>query len=146
MATYGPLIDDGSQCISGFDARNSSITGTTLNGPNGSGQFLVVGLSTTVDRTVNLTTLAGMRPYGVLQNKPSTGLAADVGIMGITKAIAGAAITRGSEVMTSTLGGMLIAYSSAANQYSCGRALESASSGQVFTCAWYSFGAGAQQE
>src|SRR5437899_9115853 len=57
QATESPLIHDGSQMVlaSTLDARNSTQTGTTLNGPNGSGQFLVVVLSTVnTARTVTI--------------------------------------------------------------------------------------------
>jgi hypothetical protein len=146
MATESPLLHDGSQCISNFDGRNSSITGTTLSGPNGSGQFLAVVLSTTVDRTVQLpsTTTAQFKPYGILQNKPSTGIAADVGIFGVSKAIAGTTVVRGQDLMlSSTAAGTLIPFTTAVGNTPCGRALENASTvGQVFTAAIYGFGVG----
>lgn len=144
MATESPLIHDGSQTVSGFDARNSTLSGTTRSGPNGSGQFLAVQLSTTTSRTVNLTTVAGMKIYGILQNKPSTGIAADVGIFGVSKAVAGGTINPGQEVaVSSTAAGSLIAYSSAAGIYPVGRAIESAVVGQIFSVALYGFGGGA---
>src|SRR5512143_3332242 len=92
MANESPLIHDGAQCVLGFDARNSTFTGTTLAGVNGSGQYLAVRLSTLADRTVLLaSTVATMTPaYGILQNKGSTGQVADVGVFGVSKAICGA--------------------------------------------------------
>lgn len=147
MATESPLIHDGGQNVlsTAADFRNSAITGTTLAGPNGSGQFLAVVFSTTVDRTINgASTAAGTRIYGICQNKPRAGEAIDVGILGVSKCVAGAAITRGSEVMTSsTLAGTLITFSTAVGQVPCGRAIESAVAGQVFSAAIYGFGAGA---
>jgi hypothetical protein len=150
MATESPLLHDGSQCVSNFDARNSSVTGTTLAGPSGSGQFLAVLLATTADRTIVQTSSGstGQLIYGILQNKPSTGIAADVGIFGITKAVAASTtITAGSEVMTSgsSMTGRLTLYSTTVGPGTArlGRALESATTaGQVFTMALYGFGMG----
>jgi hypothetical protein len=146
MATESPLLHDGGQntLSTAADFRNSAVTGSTLSGPSGSGQFLAVVMSTTADRTINgPSTVAGTRIYGICQNKPRGGDAIDVGIFGISKAVAGASITRGSEVMTSsTASGTLIAFSTAAGQVPCGRAIESAVVGQVFSMALYGFGAG----
>jgi hypothetical protein len=145
MATESPLIHDGAQCILGFNANNNSTTvgSTALLGPSGSGQFLAVRLSTTVARTVLLASTAttGVQVYGILQNKGSTGQVADVGIFGISKAVAGATIGIGGIVeCTSTAPGSLIPYSSGAGAYPVGVALESAVVGQVFSLALYGFG------
>lgn len=145
MATEGPLFKDGAQTISGFDGRNSTLSGTTRAGPNGSAQFCAVVLSTTVDRTVNLpSTVAGQfKAYGILQNKPSTGIAADVCIFGISKAIAGTTtIAAGTDLMlSSTSAGTLVAFSSAAGQTPCARSLEAATTvGALFTVALYGLG------
>lgn len=147
MATESPLLHDGSQTIAGFDARNSSITGTTRAGPNGSGQFCAVVLSTTVDRTVNLpsTASAQFKPYGILQNKPSTGIAADVAIFGVSKAIAGTTtIAAGQDLqLSSTSAGTLVPFSSAAGATPCARSLEAATAtGSLITVALYGFGVG----
>lgn len=143
MATESPLLHDGSQTISGTDTRNSTITGTTLGGPNGSGQFLAVALSTATARTVNPTTALGQRIYGILQNKPSTGLAADVGVFGISKVVCASSTTVGiGQMIMASTSGTLLPYSSAASQYPCGVALESAAASQVFSAAIYGFGAG----
>lgn len=140
MANEGPLQHWG-WGISGFDARNSTNSGTTRGGPNGSGQFLGVKLSTAVDLTVNLTTASGERIIGVLQNKPSTGLAADVGFSGMTKAVAGASIDPGAEVMvSSTAPGTFIPATT--GLYAPGRALQAAVVGQVFDLWLYGNGGG----
>jgi hypothetical protein len=109
MATESPLLHDGGQTTlsTAADARRSSITGTTLNGPNGSAQFYPVVLSTTVARTVALASTApGTTPtqiYGVLQNTPGPGQAADVGFLGVSKVIAGStSITFGSLISPSS--------------------------------------------
>lgn len=150
MATESPLIHDGSQTVAGFDGRNSSITGTTLAGPNGSAQFLAVTLSTSSSRTVAITSSGastGAIIYGILQNKPSTGIAADVGIFGVSKVVAGStAIGSGMDLMVSaTAGGVLIPYSSSvgAGVARVARSLETATTiGQVFTAFVYGIGIG----
>jgi hypothetical protein len=148
MANESPLIHDGAQTVLGFDARNSTNTGSTLSGPSGSGQFLAVRLSTLADRTVLLasTATAGVPIYGILQNKGSTGQVADVAIFGICKAVCGATsnVTGGVQLaVSSTAAGSLLAYSSASGVNPVGYALETpAAVGAVFTVALYGFGKG----
>lgn len=146
MATESPLIHDGGNNVlsTAADFRNSAITGTTLSGPNGSGQFLAVVFSTTVDRTINGASTANSAAiYGICQNKPRAGEAIDVGILGVSKAVAGASITRGSKVMpSSTAAGTLIPFTTSVGNIPCGVAIENAVAGQVFSMALYGFGAG----
>ena len=151
QATEGPLIHDGSQTTLSTtqNAQNSSITGTTLAGPSGSGQFLVVTLSTTnVARTVTIaSTLAGansVNAYGVLQNKPGPGLAADVGIFGVSKVVGGTTtILAGSPLaMSSTVSGLVSLWSAGLGTR-VGQALEPVTAvGQVISAAIYAFGVG----
>jgi hypothetical protein len=140
MATESPLLHDGGQNLlsTAADFRNSTLTGTTLAGPNGSGQFLAVINSTTVDRTCILTSTvgsSGLGIYGICQNKPRGGEAIDVGFLGVSKCVAGLAIVRGQTLMASaTAAGTLVPYSTAVlAAWPCGVALESAALGQVFT-------------
>lgn len=149
MANDGsPLLVEGSQCVLGFDARNSTITGTTLSGPSGSGQYLAVKLSTLADRTVLLasTVASQVMAYGILQNKGSTGGVAAVGVLGVSKAVCGSTsnVTGGVLLaVSSTAAGTLIAYSSAAAQTPFARALETpAAVGAIFTVFVYGYGAG----
>lgn len=123
MATESPLIHDGSQNVLSTtqDARNSTLTGSTLAGPNGSGQFLCVTFSTgNVDRTVTVasttvgaqgSTAAGCF-YGVLQNKPRGGEAADIGIFGISKVVCGSTSIKSGQPlsMSSTNAGVVVPY------------------------------------
>lgn len=149
LATEGPLIHDGAQntLSTAQDARNSTNTGTTLAGPNGSGQFLAVTLSTagtsTGTRTVQIaSTLAGAnfgaagnQFYGILQNKPRGGEAADVGIFGISKMVAGStAILPGTFLMmSSTNAGAMVPWVTGSGQ-KCGYSFENITAvGQVFT-------------
>ena len=143
MATESPLIHDGSQTISGFDARNSAQSSTVRMGPSGSGQFLAVRLSTTADRTTLLSTVTGAQIYGILQNKPSTGIAADIGIFGITKAVGGSTFGSGVDLMADTSGCLIPYTTTTTNQDRVGRSHETVSAvGQVFTAALYGFGQG----
>lgn len=142
MANEAPKIDWG-WGISGTDMRNSTLSGTTRGGPNGSGQFLAVQLSTTVDLTANLCTVSGMPIMGICQNKPSTGIAIDVTIFGMTKAVAAStAIAAGQELQnSSTQPGAMIPFSSAAGAYAAGRSLTAATAiGQVFSMFLYGGG------
>lgn len=61
-------------------------------------QFRGVRFSTTVDNAVRVASVTGVAIVGVVQNKPTSGKAARVRTSGITKAVAGAAITRGDRV------------------------------------------------
>src|SRR4051812_47110957 len=125
MANESPMISWG-WGISGFDARNSTNSGTTRGGPSGSGQFLAVIVSTAADLTVLLSTVAGDKCIGILQNKPSTGIAANVAVFGMSKAVAGATITAGQELMnSSTQAGALIPVTTGLS--TIGRALQAAS-------------------
>jgi hypothetical protein len=145
MATESPLIHDGSQTVlsTANDARRSSITGTTLNGPNGSAQFYPVYIST--GRVVSLvsTTFQNMSTstplYGILQNTPGPGQAADVGILGITKAISGSSSIIGGTVLqtSSTAAGQVTPFVGG-NGRPWGISLETVTSaGAVFTALMY---------
>lgn len=129
MATESPLIHDGSQCIATANYYNPAVP---LLGAGGSAQFLAVSLSAarTLQITPNQTTLV----YGILQNTPMATEAADVGIAGISKAVAGAAITFGLPLMCGTGGtlGQLIPWVTSA--YKVAIAIEpAAAQGVVFT-------------
>jgi hypothetical protein len=154
QATEGPFIKDGAQTVLSTtqDARNSTLTGTTLAGPSGSGQFLAVVLSAA--RTVSIASslsqsqfgTAGSMFYGILQNKPRPAEAADVLIFGVSKVVAGStSITAGSFLMMSTAGGSSL--NGSVNLWSTGPkiglALEAPTAvGQVITAAIFGFGSG----
>lgn len=95
MATEGPLIHDGSQTTAAADLSAN--------------QFYCVKI--TAARAVNLASTGGEAIYGVLQNKPTSGQAADVGIQGITKAAAGAAFAAAAYLMTDSTGRLITATS-----------------------------------
>lgn len=94
MATEGPLIHDGSQTTAAADYSA------------GTQQYCAVSLSAA--RKVTLTT-AGAASYGILQNKPASGQAADVGLIGVSKGQSGASFAAAVPLMATT-GGQLIAW------------------------------------
>jgi hypothetical protein len=104
MATESPLVHDGSQTTA---AANYSGGVTGLAGPNSSGQFLAVYISGS--RAVSIAATAGQKVYGILQNTPASGQAADVGILGVTKAVAGSAtINAGDDLMADASGRLIL--------------------------------------
>ncbi len=107
MATESPLIRDGSQTTAAADLSAK--------------QFYAVQVSAV--RSVNLETTGGKSIYGILQNKPKSGAVADVGILGISKAVIGAQCTAGNLLMTNTLGQLI---PQTATAHSVAYALESA--------------------
>lgn len=128
MATEGPLIHDGAQCTAFANYFNPAVP---LAGPGGSGQFLVVGMQ--ASRVVQINSNATTSPYGVLQNTPVAGDAADVGIMGISKFVAGASITAGAELMCDA-SGRVITWTTGSANFKIGQALETVSAANtVFT-------------
>lgn len=81
---------------------------------------------------VALATAAGEGIFGILQNKPVSGAVADVCVLGVTKAVAGAAITSGAQIMTTAAGKVITA--ATAGSAVIGWALESAGAdGEVIT-------------
>ena len=85
-------------------AANYSST-ASLDGPNGSGQFLLVKYTGTGNApTVTVCSGNTDKAIGVLQNDPLSGAVADVCIGGISKAVAGASITLGAALMSDTSG------------------------------------------
>lgn len=135
MATEGPLIHDGAQCTAFANYYNP---GVALLGVGGSGQFLAVSLQAA--RVVQISTGPTVGMYGILQNTPAATDPADVGIAGISKAIAGSAITFGIELMCGTGGtlGQMVPWTVGAGNFKVGLAIEGAAAqGNVFTIMIY---------
>lgn len=136
MATESPLIHDGAQCTAFANYYNPAVP---LLGVGGSAQFLAVSLQAA--RVVQIATGPTAGPiYGILQNTPMATEAADVGISGISKAVAGAAVTFGNELMVGTGGtlGQLVPWVAGAANFKVGLAIEGASAqGIVFTMIIY---------
>ena len=120
MSTEAPLIHDGSQCTAAANYWNPA---SALDGPNGSGQFLGVYISAA--RVVTVVATQGAAGYGFLQNTPPQGMAADVGIAGCSKMVAGAAISAGAELMFDA-NGRVIPWTSGSGYAKVGRAIEAA--------------------
>jgi hypothetical protein len=120
MTTEAPLLKDGAQCVAAANYWNPA---TALYGPYGSGQFLCVFISAA--RTVSLQTTQGGIVYGVLQNAPAAGQAADVSLHGITKVVVGAAVAAGAELMVDT-NGRAITWVGGAGNRKIGQAIEAA--------------------
>lgn len=117
MATESPLIHDGGQTQAAADLSGS--------------QFYVVAISGA--RQVNLQTSAGGIAYGILQNKPTQGQAADVGILGVSKAAAGAAFSAGAVLAADATGRLITATST---NHRIATAIEAATAaGQIITVA-----------
>ena len=127
MATEAVQIRDGSM-VAGANYSN----GAGLSGPGGSGQYLVVNASTVADRTVVLSTTIGMQVYGILQNKPTSGAAADVCLFGISKVVSGGTITRGSQLMVNA-SGQLVTWTAGSGYAQVAIAIESGVSGQIIS-------------
>lgn len=132
MATEGPLVHDGSQCSANANYYNP---GVALAGVAGSGQFLAVVLS--ASRVVSIASNATTPVYGILQNTPLATDPADVGISGISKAVAGATIAFGQEVMSGTDGRLIPYVIGASTNFKCGLAIEAAVANQVFSMMIY---------
>lgn len=83
---------------------------------------------------VNIATAAGEPILGILQNKPVSGAVADVCTLGVCKAVAGAAITKGAKLMTDANGRVITAATTGSTII--GWALEAAgASGDIITIA-----------
>jgi hypothetical protein len=134
MATDTPLIHDGAQCVAFANYFNPV---SALAGPGGSGQFLAVVLQ--ASRVVQIASSPTASPiYGVMQNTPMAQDAADVGIVGISKMIAGASITFGAELMVDA-SGRFVTWVAAASNWKAGMALETTSAANnIFTGLLYS--------
>jgi hypothetical protein len=135
MATEGPLYRDGAQCVAAANYWNPA---TTLYGTNGSGQFLVVRISAA--RTVALATVPTAVSYGVLQNTPDIGQAADVALApSITKVVSGGAnsgvVAAGVPLMVdATQPGCVCLWVAGAANYVIGYSIEAAAAANaVFT-------------
>jgi len=94
-------------------------------------QFYALQLISGTDYGCNLATASTQKPGGVLQNKPTSGKAADSVFVGLTKAVAGGTIHVGDRV-TATSDGTFVA-TTTAKDFTWGYSLTEASSGDVFS-------------
>lgn len=107
MAIEGAMLRDGNTVA----AANYYNPSSALDGPNGSGQYLAVGL-TSAGETSAVIASAGVAIFGILQNTPLQGDSCDVCVVGISKAVAGGAITAGAALSVDA-NGRLVTQSSA---------------------------------
>jgi len=132
MATEGPFMGDGAQTVAAANYWNPT---SKLYGYNGSGQFLGVKIS--ASRTVALQTAAGGPIYGVLQNSPDIGQAADVILFGISKVVAGAAISfSGNPIpLMVDANGRFVPWTAGAGNSQVGEAIEACSAADAIVTA-----------
>jgi hypothetical protein len=128
FATEGPTMRDGAQTTAGSDM--SGVTVTTLGGYQSSGQYLAVKIN--ASRSVCAMTSSGDMCYGILQNKPPVGAAAEIMIEGITKMMAGGTITADGPVMADA-SGRGIARTAGSSYTLLGYAIEAGVATQLFT-------------
>lgn len=126
MAVEGVMIREGTY-VAGANFSNTA----GLAGPGGSGQFLAVKQSTAADRTVLLGNTAGtIDILGILQNKPVSGDAADICILGTTKAVYGGTVVAGAFLTTDASGRLVTATT---GQLACAKAVTAGVIGDVQT-------------
>lgn len=95
--------------------ENLHVTGSLAAAADLSGSQFCFAKVTAAD-TVNITTAATDFAVGVIQNKPTSGQAVQLGHLGITKVKAGAGITAGDR-LTSDSSGRAIATTTSGNRY-----------------------------
>ena len=118
MATEGPLLRDGAQMQANADLSAK--------------QFFGVKVDTSADRKVILANTGGEGIYGILQNKPTSGQAADVALVGVSKAAINGTVTRGDLLMTDNTGQFVTA---TGGNHAVAQALESGAAGTLITVA-----------
>lgn len=83
-------------------------------------------------RTLTVCAAATDRPVGVIQNKPVSGATVDLMVTGVTKMVAGAAVSAGDELTSDAQGRAITAVTAAGANRSYGIALEAATAaGQI---------------
>ena len=92
-------------------------------------QFLAVKVDASNSLQVILASTGGEAILGILQNKPTTGQAADIRVAGVSKAVIGSGgVTAGDLLMTATSGALITATNT---NYGVAIALETGSSGDT---------------
>lgn len=121
MATEAPMQRD-TQTVAAAEYFAPS---PLLYGPGGTGQFLA--MVTTGNRQSSVQTTLGGRVDGILQNTPPINQPCDICRMGLTKAVAGAAITVATEArLVCDTNGRLITWTTGSNKFICAIAIENA--------------------
>lgn len=127
MATEGPFLNDGSQTTAAADLSAK--------------QFYLVKVSGS--RQVNVCSNIKDKVYGILQNKPKSGDAAEVIIFGISKVLCNSStgVTAGALFGVNAADGTAVAFTASATNTAVGMALETVAANQVFTAFIFGFGA-----
>lgn len=82
--------------------------------------------------TVNVCTAVTDVPIGVLQNKPTSGQAAEVCLFGVSKVVADATLAAGNVIGTSADSqAQPLTVGTETTVYTCGQAIEAASAGET---------------
>jgi len=115
MATEGVRLREGGNLVAGADLSAK--------------QYYAVKLSATA-RQVVLVAASTDTVLGVLENKPTSGQAADINFLGFGKASAGAAISAGAAVMANS-SGQMIPWVSGSGNCIAGYAVEAAAGANV---------------
>lgn len=132
MATEGVQLRDGG-CITGADFSPAGPY-AAYGANQASGQYLAVKLSAAADKTVLLAD-AGAGAYGIIQNNPATGLAADVCFNGITKAVFGGTVAAGDKLKVGSNGQLITITSS--GDVAVAETQEAGSANEVHTVHWF---------
>lgn len=83
--------------------------------------------------TINICSTDGEMAYGILQNKPKIAEAGSVAVLGTCKAVSGAVVTAGNQVMTDATG-HLIHWTAAGSKFPLGTALTTTTAaGELFS-------------
>lgn len=107
-----------------FEVVGLPLPGMLSLADNSANQFKFMKVTTT-SGNVDLNTSSGGACIGVLQNKPTAATEADVNTAGVSKVVAGAAVTVGDLIM-SDASGRAITYVAGAVNACLGQALETA--------------------
>lgn len=94
-------------------------------------QYTAVVLTPATAFSVSAASTSGGKIYGVLQNKPTVGIAAQVRRAGITKMVCGATVAAGAAVMSDAAGKAITAATTGSTII--GQALEGGTVGQIIT-------------
>jgi hypothetical protein len=88
-----------------FENVRNTVPGLAAGADLSTHQFKAVKVDTTTNERVVLASVAGERVVGILQNKPTSGVAATIACPGsTTKMVASAAIATGAFITTTNVG------------------------------------------
>lgn len=94
--------------MSAFEIPVHKIGACTAGSDLSAKQFYAVDISG--DEAVDIVATAGVGGLGILQNKPASGVSAEVQILGVSKAILGGTVVAGDKLTTDANGKLVKAY------------------------------------